>query len=198
MSVDINAVWPRGNRREEGRLLRFPDIHQDKIAFMYGGDLWLASSAGGMARRITTHPGRELFPKFSPDGKWIAFTGEYDGNFNVYVMSAEGGQPRQLTFYQGAAQSLRERMGVHNQVVTWTPDSSRIVFLSVRDTTNGWTKRLFSVSLEGGIPEAFAHERRRPRNLLSRWHENRIQPDFPKFPHLEALYRWLGAEHHSL
>ena len=142
-----------GQPTEEGRLLRFPDIHQDKIAFMYGGDLWLASSAGGMARRITTHPGRELFPKFSPDGKWIAFTGEYDGNFNVYVMSAEGGQPRQLTFYQGAAQSLRERMGVHNQVVTWTPDSSRIVFLSVRDTTNGWTKRLFSVSLEGGIPE---------------------------------------------
>ena len=78
----------------EGRLLRFPDIYRDKIAFMYAGDLWLASSAGGTARRITSHPGRELFPKFSPDGKWLAFTGQYDGNFNVYVMPSEGGQDR--------------------------------------------------------------------------------------------------------
>src|ERR1700719_3097304 len=70
----------------EVRLLRFPDIHKDKIAFMYGGDLWLPSSTGGTARRITSHPGRELFPKFSPDGKWLAFTGQYDGHFNVYVM----------------------------------------------------------------------------------------------------------------
>src|ERR1700689_5511986 len=64
---------------QEGRLLRFPDISKDKIAFMYGGDLWLASSAGGTARRITSHPGRELFPKFSPDGKWLRFTGQYEG-----------------------------------------------------------------------------------------------------------------------
>ena len=139
---------------QEGRLLRFPDIHQDKIAFMYGGDLWLVPSAGGVARRITTHPGRELFPKFSPDGKWIAFTGQYDGNFNVYVMPADGGQPKQLTFYQGAAQPLSERMGIHNEVVTWTPDSKRLVFLSRRDASNGWVKRLFGVSVDGGIPEA--------------------------------------------
>ena len=64
---------------QEGRLLRFPDIYKEKIAFMYGGDLWLASNVGGTARRITSHPGRELFPKFSPDGKWLAFTGQYDG-----------------------------------------------------------------------------------------------------------------------
>src|SRR5499427_3766095 len=102
----------------EGRLMRFPDIYKDKIAFVYGGDLWLVSSNGGVARRITTHPGRELFPKFSPDGKWIAFTGQYDGNFNVYVMPSEGGQPKQLTFYQGGAQQLSERMGIHNEVVT--------------------------------------------------------------------------------
>ena len=138
----------------EGRLLRFPDIYKDKIAFMYGGDLWLASSAGGVARRITTHPGRELFPKFSPDGKWLAFTGQYDGNFNVYVMPAEGGQPKQLTFHQGAAQPLSDRMGIQNQVVTWTPDSKRILFLSRRDASNGWVKRLYSVSVDGGLPEA--------------------------------------------
>ena len=81
------------SQQPEGRLMRFPDIYGDKIAFVYGGDIWLASASGGVAHRITTHPGRELFPKFSPDGKWIAFTGQYDGNFNVYVMRAEGGQP---------------------------------------------------------------------------------------------------------
>ena len=82
----------------EGRLMRFADIYKDKIVFSYAGDLWLVSSSGGEARRITTDPGLELFPKFSPDGKWIAFTAQYDGNFNVYVMPADGGEPKQLTF----------------------------------------------------------------------------------------------------
>jgi tricorn protease len=138
---------------QEGRLLRFPDIYKDKIAFTYGGDLWLASSAGGTARRITSHPGRELFPKFSPDGKWLAFTGQYDGNFNVYVMPSDGGQPKQLTYYQGQAQPLSDRMGVLNQVIGWTPDGKRIVFLSRRDASNGWTKRPYTVSIEGGLPQ---------------------------------------------
>jgi tricorn protease len=138
----------------EGRLMRFPDIHKDKIAFVYGGDLWLVSSSGGVARRITTHPGRELFPKFSPDGKWIAFTGQYDGNFNVYVMPSEGGQPKQLTFYQGGT-PLSDRMGIHNEVVGWTPDSQRIVFLTRRDAYNGWTKRPYTVGIDGGLPQAF-------------------------------------------
>ena len=137
----------------EGRLLRFPDIHKDKIAFMYGGDLWLAAGSGGTARRITSHPGRELFPKFSPDGNWLAFTGQYDGNFNVYVMPADGGQPKQLTFFQGQAQPLSDRMGVLNQVIGWTPDGKNIVFLSRRDASNGWTKRPYTVSVEGGLPQ---------------------------------------------
>src|SRR5260370_32684422 len=98
---------------QEGRLMRFPDIYKDKVVFMYGGDLWLASTSGGVARRITSHPGRELFPKFSPDGKWLAFTGQYDGNFNVYVMPSDGGQPKQLTFYQGGAQPLSDRIAIH-------------------------------------------------------------------------------------
>jgi len=142
-----------GQEMQEGRLMRFPDIHKDKIVFVYAGDLWLVSTSGGVAHRITSHPGRELFPKFSPDGKWIAFTGQYDGNFNVYVMSSEGGQPKQLTFYQGSAQPLSDRMGIHDQVVTWTPDSKRIVFLSRRDAQNGWIKRQFTVSVDGGLPE---------------------------------------------
>ena len=147
------ACLALGQEAQEARLMRFPDIYKDKVVFMYGGDLWLASTSGGAARRITTNPGRELFPKFSPDGKWIAFTGQYDGNFNVYVMPAEGGQPKQLTFYQGSAHPLNDRMGIHDEVVTWTPDSKRIVFLSRRDATNGWIKRPFTVSIDGGLPE---------------------------------------------
>jgi tricorn protease len=147
------ACLTAAQEMQEGRLLRFPDIHKDKIAFMYGGDLWLASSAGGAARRITSHPGRELFPKFSPDGKRLAFTGQYDGNFNVYVMASEGGQPKQLTFYQGSAQPLSDRMGVLNQVIGWTPDGKNIIFLSRRDASNGWIKRPYTVSVDGGLPQ---------------------------------------------
>ncbi len=150
------ACLTAAQESQEGRLLRFPDICKDKIAFMYGGDLWLASSSGGTARRITSHPGRELFPKFSPDGKWLAFTGQYDGNFNVYVMPSDGGQPKQLTFYQGQLQQLNDRMGVLNQVIGWTPDGKGIVFLSRRDASNGWIKRPYTVSIDGGLPQPMA------------------------------------------
>jgi tricorn protease len=149
----VGACLAAAQEMQEGRLLRFPDICKDKIAFMYGGDLWVASSAGGTARRITTHPGRELFPKFSPDGKWLAFTGQYDGNFNVYVMPSDGGQPKQLTFFQGSAQPLSDRMGILNEVVGWTPDGKSVVFLSRRDASNGWTKRPYTVSVEGGMAQ---------------------------------------------
>jgi len=81
------------------KLLRFPDIYGEKVVFTYGGDLWTAPSSGGSAIRLTSHPGIEVFGKFSPDGKWIAFTGQYDGDEQVYVVSSGGGVPRQLTFY---------------------------------------------------------------------------------------------------
>jgi tricorn protease len=135
----------------EGRLMRFADIYKDKIVFSYAGDLWLVSSSGGEARRITTDHGLELFPKFSPDGKWIAFTGQYDGNFNIYVMPADGGEPKQLSFETDVA-AMPERMGPNNQVITWLPDSQRILYLSRRDTFNDWFGRLFTVSIDGGLP----------------------------------------------
>ena len=136
----------------EGRLMRFPDISKDQIAFSYAGDIWLVAREGGVARRITTHPGLELFPKFSPDGRSIAFTGQYDGNYNVYVMPAEGGDPKQLTFHPGGG-PLNERMGIHNEVLAWFPDSKRIVFLSRRETFNDWFGQPFVVSVDGGLPE---------------------------------------------
>lgn len=74
------------------KLLRFPDIHAETVAFCYAGDLWKAPATGGTAVRLTAHPGQELFPKFSPDGKWIAFTGQYDGDEQVYIIPAEGGR----------------------------------------------------------------------------------------------------------
>ena len=80
------------------KLLRFPDIHGDRVVFTYGGDLWTASTVGGTATRLTAHPGVETYAKFSADGKWIAFTGQYDGDEQVYVMPTGGGEPKQLTF----------------------------------------------------------------------------------------------------
>src|SRR5260370_40656088 len=75
------------------KLLRFPDVHGDKVVFTYAGDLWLASTSGGLATRLTAHPGIEVFAKFSPDGKWIAFTGQYAGDEQVYVIPVTAGLP---------------------------------------------------------------------------------------------------------
>jgi dipeptidyl aminopeptidase/acylaminoacyl peptidase len=76
------------------KLLRFPDVHGDKVVFTCGGDLWLASTSAGLATRLTAHPGVGVFAKFSPDGKWIAFTGQYDGDEQVYIIPATGGIPK--------------------------------------------------------------------------------------------------------
>src|SRR3972149_5497228 len=81
------------------KLLRFPDVAGDRITFCYAGDLWTVAASGGTATRLTTHPGLELFPKFSPDGTSIAFTGQYEGDEQVYVIPTKGGPPRQLTYY---------------------------------------------------------------------------------------------------
>ncbi|MGB8510765.1 MAG: hypothetical protein WCD76_20505, partial [Pyrinomonadaceae bacterium] len=124
------------------RLLRFPDINGDRVAFTYAGDLWLVSRAGGEARRLTAHPGNEVFPKFSPDGKWIAFTADYDGNTDVYVMPSEGGEPRRLTYHPAA-----------DQVLGWTPDGTRVLFRSGRTSFSGRFDKLFTVSLTGGMPD---------------------------------------------
>jgi tricorn protease len=151
--VALIAAGPaRAQQTAEGRLMRFPDISRNQIVFSYGGDLWLVARTGGVARRITTSRGLELFPKFSPDGKWIAFTAQYDGNFNVYVMPATGGQPKQLTFWPDVGE-IPARMGANNEVITWTPDSKSIVFLSREGAFNTWFGRLWKVSVDGGLPE---------------------------------------------
>src|SRR5205823_1972024 len=135
------------------KLLRFPDIHGDRVAFTYGGDIWTAASTGGSAIRLTTHPGIEVFAKFSPDGKWIAFTGQYDGDEQVYVIPSTGGVPKQLTFYP-AKGPLAPRWGWDNQVDGWSKDGKQIIFRSMRDSWTLPIARLYSVSVDGGPAEA--------------------------------------------
>jgi len=142
-----------GSASAETRLLRFPDVHGDRVAFCYAGDLWLAPSSGGAARRLTAHPGLELFPRFSPDGKWIAFTGQYDGDEQVYVMPAEGGVPRQLTFYP-ARGPMAPRWGYDHQVYGWSPDGRSILFRSTREGFSVADSRLYVVDVAGGLPRA--------------------------------------------
>ena len=115
--------------REEARLLRFPATNGNEIVFTYAGDLWTVPAAGGEARRLTSHLGYEAFARFSPDGKQIAFTGEYDGNREVYLIPAEGGEPVRLTWTAtNSRDDMGDRMGPNNIVMNWTPDGKSIVF----------------------------------------------------------------------
>ncbi|MDR2755206.1 MAG: PDZ domain-containing protein [Planctomycetaceae bacterium] len=146
------TVSPSSPKNDSTKLLRFPDIHGKTIVFCYGGDLWKVASKGGTATRLTAHEGLEVFPKFSPDGKWIAFTGQYDGDEQVYVIPASGGVPRQLTFYPSVG-PMPPRRGYDNIVYGWTPDGKNIVFRSLRDS-NSVTElgTLYTVPIRGGLP----------------------------------------------
>ena len=143
-----------GMKAEEARLLRFPHIHDRQIVFSYAGDLYTVGADGGTARRLTSHIGYEMFPRISPDGKYIAFTGQYDGNTEVFVMPATGGEPRRLTYTATLERDdLGDRMGPNNIVLGWTPDSREILFRSRQYTFNDFTGQLFTVPVEGGLPK---------------------------------------------
>jgi len=145
------AAIPAG---AQTKLLRYPDITGDRVAFCYAGDIWSAPAKGGTAARLTAHPGLELFPKYSPDGKWLAFTGQYEGDEQVYVIPAEGGEPRQLTYYP-ARGPFAPRHGYDNQVIGWTPDGASIVFRSLRDVDGIRSEtRLYTVPAKGGLATA--------------------------------------------
>ncbi len=122
-------------------LLQKPTANRTHIVFAFADDLWVVPREGGDARRLTSGPGVETDPIFSPDGKWVAFTGEYEGNTDVYVIPAEGGQPRRLTFHPGG-----------DRAVGWTPDGRRVLFQSARNSYSRFV-RLFTVPLEGGFCE---------------------------------------------
>lgn len=124
------------------RLMRWPDVHGDKIAFVYASDIWVADLKGGAARRLTSHPGLESLPKFSPDGKTIAFTGQYDGANNVYTIPVDGGVPKRLTFEPA-----------NESVEGWTPDGKKVAFSSNYGNHTNRMARLWFVDAKGGNPE---------------------------------------------
>ncbi|MFW5963105.1 MAG: protease, partial [Bacteroidota bacterium] len=139
---------------KEARLLRFPAIYEDQIVFSYAGDLYSVDADGGTARRLTSHKGYEMFPRFSPDGSRIAFTGQYDGNTEVFVMPAEGGSPERLTYTATLGRDdVADRMGPNNITMTWTPDGESIIYRSRKKSFNSFKGALFKVPADGGISE---------------------------------------------
>ena len=146
------AAAATGAQADEARLLRFPATNGNQVVFSYAGDLYTAPLAGGEATRLTSHMGYEMFARFSPDGKSIAFTGEYDGNREVYLIPAKGGEPVRLTYTAtNGRDDLGDRMGPNNIVMAWSKDGKKIVYRN--RTGDGFPGKLWTVSPNGGMPE---------------------------------------------
>lgn len=149
LAAGLSVPAAAQNAPPEARLLRFPDIRGDVVVFVYAGDLWRASTSGGPALRLTSHPGVELFPKLSPDGLWIAYSAEYSGSRQVWVMPAAGGPPKQLTFYTDVG-PMPPRGGWDDWVMGWTHDGK----ILVRMNRTPWGERMgryFVVDPRGGL-----------------------------------------------
>ncbi len=153
-SSSVPAQAPAGPTR----LLRSPSISGESIAFAYAQDIWVVDRKGGIARRLTSSPGEESNPKISPDGKWVAFSGQYTGNTDVYVVPIEGGIPKRLTFHNGA-----------DMVQGWSPDGTKILFSSNRETNGPNAQaRFFTVPVAGGLEVALP---------MNRAYQGRYSPD---------------------
>jgi tricorn protease len=125
------------------RLLRTPTVSATQIGFAYANNIWVVPRAGGSAKRLTSFQGQTANPHFSPDGRWIAFSGEYAGNFDVYIVSSDGGEPKRLTWHPGA-----------DLVEGWTPDGKSILFSSNRGSwAPSGAPRFYTVPAEGGVEE---------------------------------------------
>ena len=128
--------------RIDARMMQMPAVSRTQIAFVYAGDIWIAPKTGGAAVRLSTPRGAESFPRFSPDGTRIAFSGNYDGNADVYVMPAAGGEPRRITHH-----------GANDRLLGWYPDGQSLLFASHMASFTDRASQLFKVSAGGGLPE---------------------------------------------
>jgi tricorn protease len=153
-------------------LLRFPTVSKTQIVFNYGGNLWIVGREGGDARRLTSGVGSETVPSFSPDGMMLAFTGEYDGNRDVYVVAASGGVPRRLTFHPA-----------DEMVLGWTPDGKNILFSSWGSSFRHFEDQLYTVPVEGGFPTKLP---------IPIGDEAKFSPDGTHLAYLPHL-QWQGA-----
>ncbi|MGQ9643297.1 MAG: S41 family peptidase [Ignavibacterium sp.] len=126
----------------DARMLQYPDVSKTHISFTYAGDIWIVSKEGGTAYRLTTAKGVEGFAKFSPDGSQLAFSGNYDGNLDVYVIQALGGLPKRITSH-----------GMPDRIVDWFPDGKNLLFASSRESGKQRFNQFYKVSKDGGLPE---------------------------------------------
>jgi tricorn protease len=126
----------------DARMFRYPDVSETQITFVYAGDIWVAPKSGGTAQRLSSPRGEEMFPRFSPDGRTIAFSGNYDGNMDIYTVPATGGEPMRLTHHP---------MG--DRVIDWYPDGDGILFASSRESGRQRYSQFFRVAKEGGLSE---------------------------------------------
>ena len=138
------AQTAAGVDTKDTRLLTQPAISQSRIAFVYANNLWVADIDGGNPRQITSDIGVELSPAFSPDGKWVAFSAQYEGNLDVYIVPAEGGIPKRLTWHPGP-----------DLVQGFTADGASVYFVSTRSMATPGSLKLYRVSVQGGFPEEF-------------------------------------------
>ena len=148
----VLAATALTSQADEGRLLRFPGTNGQDVAFSYAGDIYTVPITGGMARKLTSHKGYEAFARYSPDGCTIAFTGQYDGNTEVYVMPAQGGEPQRVTFTSSNPRDdWGDRMGPNNITMTGTPDGSGIIYRNrISESFDG---KLWKAPIKGGMPE---------------------------------------------
>jgi tricorn protease len=136
----------------QASLPRFPQPTADSIIFVADGNVWEVAKSGGTAVRLTSTDGQDMLPRVSPDGRWIAYTEASNAGTDLWVIPAAGGSARRLTFHPTAEEGTAGRHGPDNMVVTWTPDSRNVVYLSKRDAWNSWIQNMYEVPVAGGPP----------------------------------------------